>query len=159
MEIGVDEGVNSLNLRRSMHPEGQIFLIDPFCAGRLGVNFSYLVASQEVGRSNNGRVSFVGRLSHEASTELRLTPDLVFIDGDHTYTAVLRDWQDWSRMVQPGGLVALHDSRMFPGGRPTADWGPVRLANEIVAGEHCAAGSVFDLVDAVDSITVFMRRA
>lgn len=35
--------------------------------------------------------------------------DLVFIDGDHTYDAVLEDWNNYSHMVADGGAIALHD--------------------------------------------------
>jgi predicted O-methyltransferase YrrM len=35
--------------------------------------------------------------------------DFLFIDGDHTYDGVRRDWESYGEMVRPGGLVALHD--------------------------------------------------
>lgn len=35
--------------------------------------------------------------------------DLVFIDGDHSYEGVLRDYDLYAPLVRPGGLVALHD--------------------------------------------------
>lgn len=35
--------------------------------------------------------------------------DLLFIDGDHTYEGVKRDWEMYSPLVRPGGLVAFHD--------------------------------------------------
>jgi len=35
--------------------------------------------------------------------------DLLFIDGDHTYDGVRRDYEMYSSLVRPGGLVALHD--------------------------------------------------
>lgn len=33
----------------------------------------------------------------------------VFIDADHRYEAVKQDWQNYSPMVAPGGIVAFHD--------------------------------------------------
>ncbi len=33
----------------------------------------------------------------------------VLIDGDHTYEAVKADWDNYSRMVEPGGIVCFHD--------------------------------------------------
>lgn len=35
--------------------------------------------------------------------------DFLFIDGDHTYQGVSRDFQLWSTLVTPGGHVAFHD--------------------------------------------------
>lgn len=35
--------------------------------------------------------------------------DFAFIDGDHTYEGVRRDWNDYAPLVRPGGLVAFHD--------------------------------------------------
>ena len=34
---------------------------------------------------------------------------LLFIDGDHSYEGVSRDFAAWEKFVVPGGLVALHD--------------------------------------------------
>jgi len=35
--------------------------------------------------------------------------DLLFIDGDHTYEGVKRDFELYSPLVSKGGLIALHD--------------------------------------------------
>lgn len=35
--------------------------------------------------------------------------DFAFIDGDHTYDGVRRDWNDYATLVRAGGLVAFHD--------------------------------------------------
>ncbi len=35
--------------------------------------------------------------------------DFLFIDGDHTYEGVKRDFNLYSPLVRPGGLIALHD--------------------------------------------------
>jgi len=35
--------------------------------------------------------------------------DMVFIDGDHDYSAVRRDFDDWVPRLPKGGIVALHD--------------------------------------------------
>jgi len=37
------------------------------------------------------------------------TIDLLFIDGNHEYEAVLRDFLDWSSLVKPQGIIAFHD--------------------------------------------------
>ncbi len=35
--------------------------------------------------------------------------DVLFIDGDHTYTGVRADWQMYGPLVAPDGLIAFHD--------------------------------------------------
>jgi predicted O-methyltransferase YrrM len=35
--------------------------------------------------------------------------DFLFIDGDHTYDGVRRDFEDYGPLVRPGGLIAFHD--------------------------------------------------
>ena len=35
--------------------------------------------------------------------------DFLFIDGDHSYEGVARDFELYAPLVRPGGLIALHD--------------------------------------------------
>jgi predicted O-methyltransferase YrrM len=35
--------------------------------------------------------------------------DLLFIDGDHSYAGVSRDFADYSPLVKDGGVIAMHD--------------------------------------------------
>ena len=36
--------------------------------------------------------------------------DLLYVDGDHHYAEVRRDWELYSPLVRPGGTVVLHDA-------------------------------------------------
>jgi predicted O-methyltransferase YrrM len=40
--------------------------------------------------------------------------DFLFIDGDHTYSGVRQDFEMYSPLVRPGGLVAFHDINPNP---------------------------------------------
>ena len=40
--------------------------------------------------------------------------DLLFIDGDHTYAGVRADFEMYSPLVRPGGIVAFHDIAVQP---------------------------------------------
>lgn len=42
------------------------------------------------------------------------TIDFLFIDGDHTYAGVRRDFEIWSELVTPGGHIAFHDILLPP---------------------------------------------
>ena len=40
--------------------------------------------------------------------------DMLFIDGDHTYDGVKRDYEMYSPLVRPGGLIGFHDICQHP---------------------------------------------
>ena len=45
----------------------------------------------------------------EYSEELDVQPDMVFIDGDHSYEAVMRDISLWRERLVSGGMLCGHD--------------------------------------------------
>jgi predicted O-methyltransferase YrrM len=57
--------------------------------------------------------------------------DFLFIDGDHSYEGVKKDWEMYSPLVRKGGLIAFHDIA------PNYDSGSRKFYNEIKDGfEH-----------------------
>jgi predicted O-methyltransferase YrrM len=40
--------------------------------------------------------------------------DFLFIDGDHTYEGVWKDFETYAPLVRPGGLIAFHDIHFNP---------------------------------------------
>jgi hypothetical protein len=40
--------------------------------------------------------------------------DILHIDGLHTLEAVSNDYANWSKFVQPNGVILLHDIDSFP---------------------------------------------
>jgi len=81
--------------------------------------------------------------------------DMIFIDGDHRYEAVRKDFDDWFPHVRPGGFLLLHDSRRLPGQPDNVfnrGWpGPTKLASEL---EGCPD---VRQVDQAESITVWEK--
>ena len=50
--------------------------------------------------------------SSQLKSILRGQPiDLLFLDGDHSYEGVKMDYEMYSPLVRPGGLVAFHDNK------------------------------------------------
>jgi len=54
--------------------------------------------------------------SHDPATLARVRQwlghrriDVLFIDGDHTYAGVARDFEMFSPLVRPGGIIGFHD--------------------------------------------------
>ncbi|MGB7159127.1 MAG: class I SAM-dependent methyltransferase [Tepidisphaeraceae bacterium] len=58
--------------------------------------------------------------------------DLLFIDGDHSYQSVLRDYQAWSPKLKPGGILCFHD--YHPPEHATPHDGPRRVVHEHIVG-------------------------
>jgi predicted O-methyltransferase YrrM len=152
-EIGVFEGVTSRRMVERMPSGGIMVCIDPFFAGRLGIAYGYLITRAQLRRARRHDVviRIVRKLSHEYAPEHQGEFDLIFIDADHRYEAVKRDWGDWSAKVKLGGRIALHDSRPMAGRCPEPS-GPVRLVREL--GE---APRGFKIRETRDTITVFQR--
>jgi predicted O-methyltransferase YrrM len=151
VEIGVMHGATTALLRSVMAVEGVVTGIDRHPPGKLFVSFERLVARRELARHARGRAVLLRQWSHEAARGWTTPIDFLFIDGDHSWTGVERDWRDWSTHVVSGGIVALHDSRRMPD-RDLLD--SVRFAEEVVLQDPR-----FRVIDAVDSLTVLERIA
>ncbi len=68
---------------------------------------------------------FIPEDSHLATTREHLLAilggrgiDLLFIDGDHSYEGCLADFEMYSSLVSPQGIIAFHDICLFPGEWP-----------------------------------------
>lgn len=49
------------------------------------------------------------------------TIEMIFIDGDHSYSAVMADITAWERTIKPGGLICGHDYGVHPGVKQAVD--------------------------------------
>ncbi len=82
--------------------------------------------------------------------------DLLFIDGDHTYDAVKKDFEDWLPFVKKGGHILFHDSRKekdTPHNTFNRGWqGSTQFADTLRASDKVA------LVNEVFSITVWQKK-
>jgi predicted O-methyltransferase YrrM len=151
VEIGVWHGVTTKRLRAAMARDGMLTAVDPFPAGRLGFSVQQRIAHREVETVPNGRIAWVRKTGAEAARD-HPSVDFVFIDGDHSEEGLRADWHAWSALVEPGGIVALHDSRSSPV-RRIDDAGSVKVTSEVILQDPR-----FAVVDEVDSLTVLRRR-
>ena len=81
------------------------------------------------------RHTFIKDLSWNVVNDWEQHLDFLFIDGDHTYPAVRRDYLEWTPLLNEGGLLAIHDSRMHRPGGANFHPGPSRLAMEEIYGK------------------------
>jgi len=84
------------------------------------------------------QVEFLQRDSHDPTTLARLKKalagrviDFLYIDGDHTYEGVKQDYEMYSPLVRPGGIIAFHDIETRSRGVDV-----YRLWNELKPGRH-----------------------
>ena len=108
-EIGTASGGTLYFLTRVAHESALIVSIDiatpPYTA----------FARSKLARAEQRLVSLDGD-SHTTEMVERLRAllddqplDFLFIDGDHSYDAVKRDFELYAPLVRPGGLIAMHD--------------------------------------------------
>jgi len=94
--------------------------------------------------------------SHNIAQRWNDPIDLLYIDGDHSYEGVRRDFDDWFPYVRPGGIIFLHDSRREPDAPENEfkrGWqGPTQLAQELGEDQRVA------LVEEVFSLTVWRKK-
>jgi hypothetical protein len=117
-EVGVQRGEFSSYLLQ--HWEGELFLVDLWkhqpdgyddvANVSDGEHSSNLSATYQAMKAFGGR----GQIVIESSLKMAnlLGPaslDFVYLDGNHSYEAVLADLAAWSEVVRPGGMVAGHD--------------------------------------------------
>jgi predicted O-methyltransferase YrrM len=152
VEIGAFEGVSTRAMRDAMPGNARLYAVDPFIANRYGFCAQHAIFRREVGRSANGHVILLRQFSHEAIASWREPIDLLFIDADHSFEAVTRDFRDWGRHVRLGGVILLHDSQQSPAKPVPTSCGPYRLVHEVVPHE-----TEFRVARAVDSTTVVVR--
>lgn len=149
LEIGVMHGASTALLRRAMAADGVLTGLDPHPPGRLGVSFERWIAEREVSKYPRGHVELLRKLSHEAVSTWTRALDFLFIDADHSWNGVDRDWRGYSPFVEAEGVVLLHDSRSVPW---REDPESVRYTATVILQDPR-----FRMVEEVDSLTVLER--
>ncbi len=107
-EIGAASGGTLCALAHAARPSIIVSVDIDFSRARLR-------ALPRLGRSDQTIACIAGD-SHAEPVRARVAAilngrplDLLFIDGDHSYAGVSADFDSYSRMVRPGGLIAFHD--------------------------------------------------
>src|SRR5271167_4267491 len=103
VEIGVYEGSSAVELCRTLAPDAELHLIDPFGhhpdALPSGWGAIEWATRRTVARASRGgpNVRWHIALSETVAEGFDGHVDLVFIDGDHSEAGAERDWDAWSR--------------------------------------------------------------
>lgn len=146
VEIGSFRGRSTLCLAAGLRDggRGRVYAVDPHryeTAQELQENIAHFGLKEHA--------ELVVEPSVSVAARWRRPVRAVFIDGDHSFEAATADIHAWSPHLAPGGFVLLHDSTDLNG----ID-GPRRVARQ-----YCRAGTLFDRVGTIGSITWARRVA
>jgi len=100
------------------------------------------------------RVNFIRDYSWNVVKGWKTLLDFLFIDGDHNYSAVLRDYREWAPHLRVGGLLAVHDSRMSRPGGAGFHPGPSQMAHEEIYNHP----ETWEIVGEAFSLTLARKR-
>ena len=145
VEIGTFEGKTTGLLAKNS--AGTVYSIDPCFKGRLGLSYGEVIAKSYCRKLGLNNVEFIKGYSHEVAPAFAEMIDLLFIDADHSYESIKRDWHDWVPKVRHGGIVALHDSR------PAAN-SPDMLGSMKFYADYVSQLTHVTELDQVDSLSV-----
>jgi predicted O-methyltransferase YrrM len=116
LEIGTQHGGSLFLLAHVADPEALLVSVD-LPHGEFGGGYPCWRAPlyRRFGQARQ-RIELIRGDSHADATRARVADvlggellDFLFIDGDHTYDGVKRDFELYRDLVRPGGLVAFHD--------------------------------------------------
>jgi predicted O-methyltransferase YrrM len=147
VEVGSYRGRSAIVLAAGAREDVPVYAVEPHEAfkGALGANFGPedrgAFYRNMLASGAYREVRLVNLSSEVVTPGWRLPVGLLFIDGDHSYEGVRRDYECWKGHLAPGALVAFDDSV-----RP--ELGPARLI-----GELSAAGEA-ERLERVGKITV-----
>jgi 23S rRNA U2552 (ribose-2'-O)-methylase RlmE/FtsJ len=121
VEIGTNKGGTFFVWCRISQPDALIVSIDlpggPFGGGCTKDDIKKIKKYKK----RRQKVYFLRKNSHKKATREELLKiltgrkiDLLFIDGDHTYNGVKRDWHLYSPLIKKNGLAVLHDILFHP---------------------------------------------
>jgi len=114
VEIGTANGGTLFLFANVTNPKRVVSIDLPYGSFRDGYSFGKIPLYKSLGKK--GIIKLIRANSHNDSTFNKLKKeldnrqvDILFIDGDHTYEGVSKDFQMYSPLVKKGGIVAFHD--------------------------------------------------
>ena len=115
-ECGTAHGGNLFLLTQFSDKDSTIISVD-LPGGKFGGGYpSWKIPFYKSFASNNQRIILIREDSHKISTLEKVKEvlnnkkiDVAFIDGDHTYTGVKKDFELYRHLIKPGGLIVFHD--------------------------------------------------
>lgn len=153
VEIGVFEGVNTVLIAKSLALNAKLFAIDPFFKGKIGVCYHKLIAKHMLRKYRiQKKVNLLEKFSYEAINDVGNKIDFIFIDGDHSYEGLKRDWDDWFPKIKKNGYILLHDTNVPNHNPKVADLGSFQFFHKEIKDNNKVK-----IIETVDSLNVLQK--
>lgn len=111
-EVGVHRGRTSEHLLRSF-PQMTLWMVDPWAEYDEANAYNQAQYRAEtikrIGKLNCGERAKIVELPSVEAAAIAPEMDLVFIDAEHSYEAVLADCRAWWPKIKSGGILCGHD--------------------------------------------------
>lgn len=151
IEIGVLYGDTS-KIMAEANAQIPVFGIDPLIPDSMN---DKLVGNLELIEANTKNVpnfKLIKDFSFNVVKNWEHKIDYVFIDGDHNYEAVKKDYEDWLPKLDAGGFISFHDSTM---NRSNFKYwqGPSKLCDDLIQSDNRV-----EFVESVGRLTIFMKK-
>lgn len=154
VEIGSWKGKSTIVLAggSKITGRGKVYAIDHHKGGEDQESLGYTNIDTEAEFRKNIQIAGVDQYvvpmvmkSEEAAQNWRGPIRLLWIDGDHRYEAVKKDFFLWEPYVIEGGVIALHDTYAWEG--------PRKVVEEYILGSRR-----FSIIGFVDTITAIRKQ-
>ena len=121
LEIGTARGGTFFLLTKFSDPNAHLISLD-LPGGQFGGGYSrwvgyffksFALKTQKISiiRADSHKVATINKLKKTLKGKLI---DILFIDGDHTYGGVKKDFEMYGPLVKKGGIIAFHDIVVHP---------------------------------------------
>jgi hypothetical protein len=130
VEIGVLDGnTTRIFLENTNIP---VYGIDPIIPDSMNSNLiGNLNSIKTLQDEYFDRFIFIKDYSYNVVNNFNYKFDYLFIDADHRYESVKKDFLDWFPLLNSGGYISFHDSAAFRGG--AYHWeGPSKFVDELL---------------------------
>lgn len=150
VEVGTYMAVTAAEMANSLPTGGRLYCIDPYPDGEAIHN----IAKRHLYRQKvSDRIVMLSCNSEQAVASLPQQIDFIFVDGDHSYEGLYKDWMVVKQILSPGGIAAFHDTAIFPGATAISE-GAVSCFNEVI---RCDPG--YEFIETCWSLSVIRRRS
>ena len=107
VEVGLAFGTSALAILEGLPPGGKLISIDPFHEqlGRVGE----ILIARSTRATDHELIEAPSHVALPRLLERGIAPDLVYIDGAHTFDYVALDAFYSDKLLKPGGIIGFND--------------------------------------------------
>lgn len=102
MQIIIDNKYKSV-LEIGAYSNGCTYAFASLCKKVVSIDLNH----RSIERFDN--VTYITGNSHEVRNDISGKFDVIFIDGDHTYVGVKKDFELYLDLINKGGIICFHD--------------------------------------------------